>query len=243
MDQRRVNLLSNKERMKNDLEVKLLLKNAKININIINNRNRTRQNLHNKYLLREQRLEKAKINSDLKISRKINNIRNRHMSRDIKDIQNKYKSINPYLSNDLIKTNINNNKDYYYYYSNNRKKYINELKKKFYEKNYSLLGINNVINEVKKLYNDYIVNEDMIKENNDYYGNNNYSDNNNNENYLKMKEGKNTVLPIIQNRYHINEIINKDYDNNNNNNNNYNYIEEEERKNKLQKILDSYKDN
>ena len=241
MDQRRVNLLSNLERMKIDLEVKLLLKNAKININIINNRNRTRENLHNKYLLREQRLEKAKINSDLKISRKINYIRNKHMSRDIKDIQNRYKSINPYFSSDLIKTNINNNKDYYIdYYSNNRKKYINELKKKFYEKNYSLLGINNVVNEVKKLYNDYIVNEDMIKDNYDYYGNNN-NNKNDNGNYFEMLGEKNAILPIIENRYHTNEIINKNYENKNNNKNNYNYKEEEERKNKLQKILDNYK--
>ena len=69
MDERRINLLINKEKMKNDLELKLILKSAKINSNIIDNRNKIRQNLYNKILLREKRLEKAQINSDLKIKR------------------------------------------------------------------------------------------------------------------------------------------------------------------------------
>ena len=77
MDTKRKDLLSNKERIKYDLEVKLLLKSAKINSNIINNRNIIRQNLYNKNILRGQRLEKAKINSNFKITRKINLIRNR----------------------------------------------------------------------------------------------------------------------------------------------------------------------
>ena len=90
MDKKRINLF-NKELKKNELELKLILKNAKIISNIIDNRNKIRQNLNNKILLREKRFEKAKINSDLKLKRKIYLIRNRQMNRDIRDIETKLK--------------------------------------------------------------------------------------------------------------------------------------------------------
>ena len=91
MDKRRINFLINKELKKNELELKLILKHAKISSNIIDNRNKIRQNLNNKILLREKRFEKAKINSDLKLKRKIYLIRNRQMNRDIRDIETKLK--------------------------------------------------------------------------------------------------------------------------------------------------------
>ena len=46
MDKRRIDLLSNRERMKNELEVKLLLKSAKVNSNKINYRNKIRDHLN-----------------------------------------------------------------------------------------------------------------------------------------------------------------------------------------------------
>ena len=239
MDTKRKDLLSNKERIKNDLEVKLLLKSAKINSNIINNRNIIRQNLYNKNILRGQRLEKAKINSNFKITRKINLIRNRQMSRDIRDIQNKYKSINQVFNNDLIEANNDTKYNNVNYYSYNKRKYIKELKRKFYEKNYSLKGIDNFINEVNKLYDDYIYNEQTRIPDNYYYRNINY-DKNNYFNNIEVNDEKNRlILPIIKNRYYKRELLN-DHNNNYYYNNCNKYSDKEEREIKLQKILENY---
>ena len=224
MNRRRINLLINKELKKNQLELKLILKNAKITSNIIDNRNKIRQNLNNKILLREKRSEKAKINSDLKIKRKIYLIRNRQMIRDIRDIETQFQKINPFINKDLKR--INNEQDNRInYYINNKLKYIDELKNKYYEKNYPLEKINYVINDVDNLYEDFIVNDNKEK-----YNYNNY------DNYY-------INLPVITNKYYKNEIINnsKNNENDNNMNNNKEYYIEKEKRVKLKKIMDSYK--
>ena len=212
MDKRRINFLINKELKKNELELKLILKHAKISSNIIDNRNKIRQNLDNKILLREKRLEKAKINSDLKIKRKIYLIRDRQMIRDIRDIETKFQKINPFISYYLKR--INNEQDNRNnYYINNKLKYIDELKNKYYQKNYPIERIDYVIHDVDNLYEDFIVND-----NNEKYNYNKY------ENYY-------INLPIITNKYYKKiKIINNRYNNKNFINNNKEYhIEKEKR--------------
>ena len=237
MDNNKIDLLlSNNERKKNELEVKLILKRARANKNIINHRNQIRDNLYNKFLLREKRLKEAKINSEIKILRKIDLIRRRQMSRDIKDIEKKYISLNPLDINKELGKDAYKNKNLYSgsinYYSSNRVKYINEIKNKFYEKFNSLRGANDMIYEVSQLYDDFIINNKNIN----YFENDtNY---NNNEDDLKLNNNIN--LPIINNRNYKGEKINTNV-NNNYYENNTNEKEEEERKMKLQKILDSYK--
>ena len=221
MDKRRINFLINKELKKNELELKLILKHAKISSNIIDNRNKIRQNLDNKILLREKRLEKAKINSDLKIKRKIYLIRDRQMIRDIRDIETKFQKINPFISYYLKR--INNEQDNRNnYYINNKLKYIDELKNKYYLKNYPIERIDYVIHDVDNLYEDFIVND-----NNEKYNYNNY--------YIN--------LPVITNKYYNKEKVNnsKNNENDNNNNNNKEYYIEKEKRIKLKKIMDSYK--
>ena len=102
--------------MKNDLEVKILLKSAKLNSNVINYRNQRREKLNNNFLKREEKLKNAKINSGIALLEKINLIKRKQMSRDIRDIQYKFNSINPNIDiYDSIKEN-NIQKNY-----NNRK--------------------------------------------------------------------------------------------------------------------------
>ena len=183
---RSINLSSNKEHMKNILETKLLLKSVKINSNLIDNRNKKRFNLHNKILLREKRLEKAKINSDLKIKRKAYDVRERHMNKDIRYIENKYKKLNPYFNNGF--TQINNQEiNKINYYGNYKRKYIDELKNKYYKNNYPIEGIHYVINDVDQLYDNFI-------------------DNNNEKLNYNNNENINLYLPIIENKYYKNQM-------------------------------------
>ena len=236
MDTRRANLLSNRERMKNELEVKLLLKSAKINNNIINSRNKAREELHRKFKQREKRTEIARIASDLMKQNKINYIKNRQMSRDIRDIQYRFQSINPIYNNNNVydKSYINNNqKNYEYkYYSSNRRKYIDDIKNKFYNKNTALKGNNDIINELNKIDNDFISNNSPLKiNNNNYYRNNNYY---NNDDYNEQLNIENNENIYREKNYINNDIIG--------NNGNSQYNEEQERKKKLQMIFDNYKD-
>ena len=148
MNTRHKDLLSNRERMKNELEVKLLLKNVRINNNIIDSRNKARADLYNKFKKREKRIKDAKIISELIILKKIDSIKQRQMSRDIRDIKYRFKLINPMINDggvvgsspgyddDISKINNKVN-----YYSMNRRKYIDEIKNKFYDKNSSLKKI------------------------------------------------------------------------------------------------------
>ena len=254
---RRSDLLSDRERKKNELEVKLILKNAKIKNNIIDSRNKARDELYKRFKKRENRLKDAKIISELLVLKKINSIKQRQMSRDIRDIKYKFQSIRPIFSNNDI-YDMNNSKNYIKdkvnFYSGDRRKYIDEIKNKFYNKNSGLKNSDNIIYDLDKIDSD--LNQRKISDNNstnNYYNHNyNYNINNNynkginnyNYNYNENYDLKNNVE---------NEYINNKYGNNNNeiiigNNNNENnegenniFNKENERKLKLQKIIDSYK--
>jgi len=243
---RRSDILSDRERMKNELEVKLILKNAKIKNNIINSRNKARDELYKRFKKRENRLKDAKIISELLVLKKINSIKQRQMSRDIRDIKYKFQSIRPIFSNNDI-YDMNNSKNYMKdkvnFYSGDRRKYIDDIKNKFYNKNYGLKNSDNIIYDLDKIDNDLRKTDDNNFTNN-YYNNkynNNYNYNHDFKSYLE-----NGHLNINNNNNNNNEII--DFNNNNfNNNNNINedknniFNQENERKLKLQRIIDSYK--
>jgi hypothetical protein len=248
---RRSDILSDRERMKNLLEVKLLLKNAKIKNNIIDSRNKARDELYKRFKKRENRLKDAKIISELLVLKKVNSIKQRQMSRDIRDIKYKFQSIHPNFNNNDI-YEINNSKNYMKdkvnYYSGDRRKYIDEIKNKFYNKNYGLKNSDNIIYNLNKIDND--LNQRKISDNN---STNNYYNHNHNHNY---NEGINNYNYDLKNNDE-NEYINNNFINNNNNinginvhennNNGFNegknniFNDENERKIKLQKIIDSYK--
>lgn len=175
------------------------------------------------------------------------------MSRDIRDIQYKFKSISPNIETDnIIDTNKNQkkktNNDKINYYSYNRRKYNDKIKKNFFEKYNSLKwnnNVNNILYELDKMKNDFINDNMRIKVYNDNY--NNYPQinylNNNEENHNYNIENKPLNLPIIYNNYYYQETKDtiKNDDNNNDTNNDDICMDEEERKIKLQKIMDSYK--
>ena len=243
---RRSDILSDRERKKNELEVKLILKNAKIKNNIIESRNKHRDELYKRFKKRENRLKDAKIISELLVLKKINSIKQRQMSRDIRDIKYKFQSIRPIFSNNDI-YDMNNSKNYMKdkvnFYSGDRRKYIDDIKNKFYNKNYGLKNSDNIIYDLDKIDNDLRKTDDNNFTNN-YYNNkynNNYNYNHDFKSYLE-----NGHLNINNNNNNNNEII--DFNNNNfNNNNNINedknniFNQENERKLKLQRIIDSYK--
>ena len=251
---RRNDLLSDRERMKNELEVKLILKNAKIKNNIIESRNKARDELYQRFKKRENRLKDAKIISELLVLKKINSIKQRQMSRDIRDIKYKFQSIRPNFSNNEINDNNNSKnymKDKVNFYSGDRRKYIEEIKNKFYNKNYGLRNSDNIIYDLNKIDND--LNPRKISDNN---STNNYNNHIYNYNYNNDINNYNYDYDLKTNSE--NEYINNNYNNKNNNNiheinvnsNNNNGInegennilnKENERKLKLQKIIDSYK--
>ena len=218
MDTRRLNLLSQKEMAKNQLEVKLILKRAKTNNKIIESRNKAREEMHRKFKERENRLEIARIKSELMRLDKINKIKNRQMSRDVKNIKMKFQQIS---QNDIINNNnyifnqnnieknelINTNK--MSVYSSYRRQNINNIKNRFYEQNDSLKynrDMNEDLNELDgsffakrnskryknniKYFN-YYNDENNIKDNNYLYANN-Y--NNNNSNSHRINTFDNDVI-------------------------------------------------
>ena len=253
---RRSDVLSDRERMKNQLEVKLILKNAKIKNNIIDSRNKARDELYKRFKKRENRLKDAKIISELLVLKKINSIKQRQMSRDIRDIKYKFKSIHPISSNNDI-YEMNNSKNYMQdkvnFYSGDRRKYIDEIKNKFYNKNYGLKNSDNIFYDLNKIDND--LNQRKISGNNsinNYYNHNYYYNYNINNNYNKDINNynydfkKNSENEYLNNNYinnnNINEINMGDNNNNGINEGKNNiFNEENERKLKLQKIIDSYK--
>ena len=180
------------------------------------------------------------------------------MSRDIRDIKYKFKSIHPISSNNDI-YEINNSKNYMQdkvnFYSGDRRKYIDEIKNKFYNKNYGLKNSDNIFYDLNKIDND--LNQRKISGNNstnnyynhNYYYNYNYNINNNyNKDINNYNYGfkKNSENEYINNNYinsnNINEINVGDNNNNGINEGKNNiFNEENERKLKLQKIIDSYK--
>ena len=248
---RRSDILSDRERKKNELEVKLILKNAKIKNNIIESRNKARDELYKRFKKRENRLKDAKIISELLVLKKINSIKQRQMSRDIRDIKYKFQSIRPIFSNNDI-YDMNNSKNYMKdkvnFYSGDRRKYIDDIKNKFYNKNYGLKNSDNIIYDLDKIDNDLRKTDDNNFTNNYYnnnYNNNNY-DYNNNYNHDFKNNLENGHININNNYNNNNEIIDDNNHNFNNNiiinedkNNIFN--QENERKLKLQKIIDSYK--
>ena len=108
MEVKPLKLLSEQERMKNNLEIKLLLKNVQINNKIIENRNKRREDFLFKFNQRQHRLENARVKSELMRLHKINSIQRKHMSNDLKMIHNKYKNANPYIVNNNYKNNQEN---------------------------------------------------------------------------------------------------------------------------------------
>jgi len=252
---RRSDILSDRERKKNELEVKLILKNAKIKNNIIESRNKARDELYKRFKKRENRLKDAKIISELLVLKKINSIKQRQMSRDIRDIKYKFQSIRPIFSNNDI-YDMNNSKNYMKdkvnFYSGDRRKYIDDIKNKFYNKNYGLKNSDNIIYDLDKIDNDLNLRKtDDNNFTNNYY-NNNYNNNNYdyNNNYNYNHDFKNNLENghiNINNNYNDNNEIIDDDNNNFINNNNINedknniFNQENERKLKLQKIIDSYK--
>ena len=172
------------------------------------------------------------------------------MSRDIRDIQYKFNSINPNIDiydsikENNIQKNYNNNYNKINYYSYDRRKYNDEKKNKFFEKYNSLKwdnNINNIIYELDKMKNDFIYDNMKKKDNNyNYYRLIDYYNNEKNQNF-NITNNPLSLLPIIDNKKYNKEIIKIDDNKNVIDENENKYSNEEERKIKLQKIMDSYK--
>ena len=160
MDTRLLNLISEREIAKNQLEVKLILKRAKTNNKIIESRNKAREEMHRKFKERENRLEIARIKNELMRLDRINKIKNKQMSRDVKNIKNKFHQIsqNDNINNNYYNFNKSNNENDELVntnkisnFSSYRRQNLNNLKNKFYDKNYSLKCNSDMITELNKL--------------------------------------------------------------------------------------------
>ena len=111
MNKQRLENLSKQEIYKNNLETKILLKNANIAKRLIESKNKKSEDRYNQFKQKQNRLVDAKIKSELEKLEKIKKLERKQMNRDFNEINNKYKILNQKY--DIFerneKFNINNN--------------------------------------------------------------------------------------------------------------------------------------
>ena len=111
MNKQRLENLSKQEIYKNNLETKILLKNANIAKRLIESKNKKNEDRYNQFKQKQNRLVDAKIKSELEKLAKIKKLERKQMNRDFNEINNKYKILNQkyniFERNE--KFNINNN--------------------------------------------------------------------------------------------------------------------------------------
>ena len=111
MNKQRLENLSKQEIYKNNLETKILLKNANISKRLIESKNKKNEDRYNQFKQKQNRLVEARIKSELEKLAKIKKLERKQMNRDFNEINNKYKILNQkyniFERNE--KFNINNN--------------------------------------------------------------------------------------------------------------------------------------
>ena len=111
MNKQRLENLSKQEIYKNNLETKILLKNANIAKRLIESKNKKSEDRYNQFKQKQNRLVEARIKSELEKLAKIKKLERKQMNRDFNEINNKYKILNKkydtFERNE--KFNINNN--------------------------------------------------------------------------------------------------------------------------------------
>ncbi len=111
MNKQRIENLSKQEIYKNNLETKLILKNANIAKRLIESKNKKSEDRYNQFKQKQNRLVEARIKSELEKLEKIKKLERKQMNRDFNEINNKYKILNKQY--DIFerneKINISNN--------------------------------------------------------------------------------------------------------------------------------------
>ena len=111
MNKQRIEILSKQEIYKNNLETKLILKNANIAKRLIESKNKKSEDRYNQFKQKQNRLVEARIKSKLEKLEKIKKLERKQMNRDFNEINNKYKILNKQY--DIFerneKINISNN--------------------------------------------------------------------------------------------------------------------------------------
>ena len=215
---------------KENLEIKILLKNIKKNNNIIEKRSKTRQEFRKRKEERERRFEEVAKRNELNEKNKKNELYKRRMTRDLKDIQKRYQILKPeYDENDLYYNNkdIKNKKigNKINIYSNKRRQHINFIKDNFYKKNENLKiqqndnffeNLNKVDNEIKLYEKPKSTNDNNVNKTNN---------NKKNNNTQAINKTKNDVIKIKnKNLFNNNKQLIGNKNNNKNNNNNFEII-------------------
>ena len=110
MNKQRIENLSKQEIYKNNLETKIILKNADISKRIIESKIKKSEGRYNQFKEKQDRLVEARIKSELEKLEKIKKLERKQMNRNFNEINNKYKILN--RKYDIFQRNekINNNK-------------------------------------------------------------------------------------------------------------------------------------
>ena len=110
MNKQRIEILSKQEIYKNNLETKIILKNADISKRIIESKIKKSEGRYNQFKENQDRLVEARIKSELEKLEKIKKLERKQMNRNFNEINNKYKILN--RKYDIFQRNekINNNK-------------------------------------------------------------------------------------------------------------------------------------
>ena len=125
----KINSISQEEIYKNNLELRLVLKNANISNKIIQSKIKKGEELYRQFKQRQNRLEIARINSELMNFEKKFKIEWKHMNRDI---NNKYRKINQIFNIYDINKYYN---DQYFNYINKRFDFFNINKNEYSSSN------------------------------------------------------------------------------------------------------------
>ena len=109
MNKQRIENLSKQEIYKNNLETKIILKNADISKRIIESKIKKSEGRYNQFKEKQDRLVEARIKSELEKLEKIKKLERKQMNRNFNEINNKYKILNRQY--DIFQRNekINNN--------------------------------------------------------------------------------------------------------------------------------------
>ena len=113
MNKQIIENLSRQEIYKNNLETKILLKNANIQKRLMESKNKKSEEIYNQFKQKQNRFVEARIKSELEKYEKIKKLEQKQMKRDFNEINSKYKILNNqydiFERNEKIKNNFNEN--------------------------------------------------------------------------------------------------------------------------------------
>ena len=113
MNKQIIENISRQEIYKNNLETKILLKNANIQKRLMESKNKKSEERYNQFKQKQNRFVEARIKSELEKYEKIKKLEQKQMKRDFNEINSKYKILNNqydiFERNEKIKNNFNEN--------------------------------------------------------------------------------------------------------------------------------------